>query len=162
MATRVIMGQRFDGSYGLDIGRPGFDIEAADPLSEPEKYAFSSRWDRLEKIRLAGVTRVTFSAASVSVLLNLTEMGINEYPLIDYQLRNVSTGRIEDNGWYKYDYSGADPSYSSRIAMEMWVSGGIRYVGLHALRDGGSGRPLNGNWDVCWVMWKDCIWAPGQ
>lgn len=51
MTDRTLIGRRNDGSYGLDISLPGFDVKTTDP----KNMAFSSQWGRAAIIHQTGL-----------------------------------------------------------------------------------------------------------
>lgn len=51
MVDRTLLGRRTDGSYGLDISLPGFDVKTA----LPHQMAFSSNWSGGAVIHQTGI-----------------------------------------------------------------------------------------------------------
>lgn len=119
MAARTLYGRRQDGSYGLDISFPGYDVLTA----TDDQLAFSSRWGGAGSIlQIGNVGRdITVSFPTLSYIPIVVA-----FPLLP-------NGAIRNSQFLIYWPSGINgPSYSAMDPMMQVTNSSFRIMPVHS------------------------------
>ncbi len=147
MVARLLLGRRSDGSYGLDITRPGFSVTASNPDTQPERFAFSSNWTRIDELLQIGTAVAQTSGQESWVDIDVTSYGY--FPFITYRLGGIFTDtQYHDEAWHKYPNS----TYSSLLSVNGYTATGSSFVRFARQNNGVNWTPAI-NFTLYYMIW---------
>lgn len=94
MSRRVVLGQRADGSFGLDVALPGYDAILND-RNDAGKFSFSSDWTDFVGLGAIGIVSIPAFSAAPTYFADIPIVDNGYIPHVE--TRRIDSLRIYDD-----------------------------------------------------------------
>jgi hypothetical protein len=108
MVARVLIGKDQGDRMVVNFSRPGHDALLADPIDNPEKFAFSSRWAKLNRVQEAGRVAHNFgSNGSTAMPEILIARNPNFDPMFRVMSEHPTADQVYEDRWRRLSVAGS-------------------------------------------------------
>ncbi|WP_222875390.1 hypothetical protein [Terrihabitans soli] len=137
----------------MDISNPGFDAFLNDPLLNPERYGFSSRWNKFDKILEAGTVSHDFGSNGETAMPEIIIPRRSGYdPIVRVQLMHPTSNLIYEDYWRRLSVAGStgDRVTSFMVGMGTTVTTNTSSIRISNTR--GRENALTGVWRFRYIV----------